>query len=108
MIIHSDVCGFPVYSYAELEKIVASAPPDLIEGLITDRSVNLLVGDSNLGKTPLAVTLGLAVASGKPFLGRTVRPGPVLYCDAETSLPEFVKMLKANFGDRGSLASVLA
>src|SRR5262245_55632050 len=68
--------------------------PYLIDGLLRTRSVNLLVGDSGLGKTPLGIQLGVCVAAGLPFLGLEVRqPGSVLYCDAESDLPSFLEML---------------
>ena len=42
------------------------------EGLIRNQSVNLLVGDSGLGKTPLGIQLGVCVAAGLSFLGLQV------------------------------------
>lgn len=62
----------------------------LIEGLLRSRSLNVLVGDSGLGKTPLGVQLGLCVATGVPFVGlNVVSPGAVLYCDAESDSSAF-------------------
>lgn len=47
--------------------------------------VNALAGPPKGGKSPLAVLLAVCVCTGLPFLGRKVlRPGPVLYLDAET------------------------
>ena len=91
----TDFSKLGVYEYAALKQLAGSLPPELVEGLIAERSVNILVGDSGLGKTPLAVTLGVAVASGVPFLGRKVRQGRVLYCDSETPLAEFPRMLES-------------
>jgi hypothetical protein len=68
--------------------------PELIEGLIRTASVNLLVGDSGLGKTPLAIQAGVCVASATPLFGlRIGRPGRVLYCDAESDLTSFSETL---------------
>jgi hypothetical protein len=64
-----------------------------VQGLLRRKSVNLLIGDSGLGKTPLAIQLGLSVASGANFLGKQVEPGTVLYCDAESDLPNFTETL---------------
>jgi len=89
-----DLADLGVYDYTALKKLAGATPPDLVEGLIAERSLNILVGDSNLGKTPLGITLGVAVASGRPFLGRKVRQGVVLYCDSETPLPELPRMLE--------------
>jgi RecA-family ATPase len=73
----------------------------LVDGLIRDKSVNLLVGDSGLGKTPLAIQLGICVASGKDFLGRKVKEGRVLYCDAESDLAGFNSIQTAISGFLG-------
>jgi len=79
-----------------LESIQKDAKePYLIEGLLRSGSVNLLVGDSGLGKTPLAIQTALCVAVGKDLFGRGVQPGPVLYCDAETGKREFYDTLFA-------------
>ena len=42
---------------------------DLVERLIRRYSLNLLVGDSGIGETPLLQLLALCVVSGLPFLG---------------------------------------
>src|SRR5258708_14136069 len=47
----------------------------LVEGLLPPRSVNILVGDSGVGKSPLAYHLGLCFASGTPFLVLPVHSG---------------------------------
>ena len=70
--------------------------PYLVEGLLRIPSVNLLVGDSGLGKTPLGIQLGICVAAGLPFLGLQVpKCGRVLYCDAESDLSSFQEILTA-------------
>jgi hypothetical protein len=65
-----------------------------IEDLLLDRSVNILVGDSGLGKTPFGIQAGLCVASGTPFLGQAVVQGPVLYCDAESNMKDFIELVQ--------------
>ena len=45
-----------------------------------------MVGDSGLGKSPLLYQAALCVASGRPFLGRPVFKGRVLYLDFENGL----------------------
>jgi hypothetical protein len=69
--------------------------PYLVEGLLRRGSVNLLVGNSGIGKTPLAIQIGLCVAAGIPLFGRAAQKGPVLYCDAESGRAEFWEMLAA-------------
>jgi RecA-family ATPase len=71
-----------------------SKTPYLIEGLLRRPSVNLLVGDSGLGKTPLAIQIGVCIAAGLPVFGRAVQKGAVLYCDAESGKPEFWETLQ--------------
>jgi hypothetical protein len=58
----------------------------LVAGFIGHRSVSLLIGDSGLGKSPLAYQLGLCVAEGMPFLGIKTERGPVVYADYENGL----------------------
>jgi len=60
----------------------------LVAGLIARRSVSILVGDSGLGKSPLAYQLGLCVAAGIPFLGMPTEQGAVVYADYENGMDE--------------------
>jgi len=78
---------------AEVQK--SEKQPFMIEGLLRPQSINFLVGDSGLGKTPLAIQFGLCVASGKPLFGRAVTRARVLYCDAESGAREFSQTLDA-------------
>lgn len=91
----NDLSERGICTYEDLKCIASTRQPDLVEGLIRERSVNMIVGDSGLGKTPLAVQLGLCVAAGCPFLGHQVRQGSVLYCDAESGVADLVTMLPA-------------
>ena len=75
--------------------------PYLINGLVRPQSINLLVGDSGLGKTPLAIQMGLSVSAGVPFLGMTVQHGRVLYCDAENGPSDFNQMVQTIAGFLG-------
>jgi hypothetical protein len=70
-----------------LRKLPSAAPP-LVEGLLPRGSVNILVGDSGIGKSALAYQLGLAVAAGTPFLDLAVARGKVLMVDFENSLAD--------------------
>ena len=60
----------------------------LVQNMLAPGSINLLVGDSGVGKSPLAYQLALAVACGTTFLDLPVRPGKVLYIDYENHLPD--------------------
>lgn len=59
------------------------APDELIEGLIVSRSVSVLYGDSNSGKTFFALSLAAAIARGEPVYGRKVDSGLVVYLASE-------------------------
>ena len=58
----------------------------IIDGLIRHRSLSIVAGDSGLGKSPLFYQAALCVAAGRPFLGRDVCTGRVLYLDFENGL----------------------
>ena len=58
----------------------------LIKGLIEQHSSALLYGDSGSGKTFLAGDIGIHVALGRPWFGRKVLQGGVIYIAAEGGL----------------------
>jgi len=51
----------------------------LVDGLLQTTGVGLWFADPGAGKTLLAIELASSVATGRPFAGRTVRTGAVLY-----------------------------
>lgn len=60
-------------------------PPDeLVEGVLTAGAGSILYGDSNSGKTFLAIDMACAVARGVDWHGRKVEPGLVVYLAAES------------------------
>lgn len=61
--------------------------------LIPAKNVTLLYGDGGTGKSLLALQLGAAVATGKPFFGHAVTKGPVEFITAEDSLDEMHRRL---------------
>ncbi len=77
-------------------RALAMAAPGrfLINGLIKEKSVNILVGNSTIGKTPLMVTFGIAVASGTDVFGLSTVQGNVLYADLESTPEEFITRLE--------------
>ncbi len=80
-------------SHRELHERVKNAPGDLVQDLIPEQSVNVFVGDSGLGKTPLLAQQGVCVAAGCPFLGLETRRAIVLYADYENSEAGFALLL---------------
>lgn len=85
----SDLASQGIYDLGALETLNASPPAWIVEGLIAAGSANIVVGDSGLGKTPLMLQLGLAVAAGDPFLNHATRACRVLYFDCESSRDSF-------------------
>ncbi|VWX60032.1 conserved hypothetical protein [Burkholderiales bacterium 8X] len=74
----------------ELEFDLAQDLPDepeheeeLIEGLIGRQAMSVLYGDSNCGKTFLAIDLAAAVCRGGLWMGRNVDAGLVIYLASE-------------------------
>ena len=57
----------------------------IIDGVLPV-GVTLLYGPSGVGKTGLAVATTMAVAAGRPWAGRAVERGPVLYVAAENHM----------------------
>ncbi len=80
-------------SYAELmaQREAVGNLPEMVEGLLPDRTVKIIAGDSGLGKTPLALQLGICVAFEIPFLKRPTRRGRVLIVDYEN--PDLIDRL---------------
>jgi hypothetical protein len=92
--INVDLARYGVYSFETFQKVVATEPQWVVRGLVPEKSVNLLIGNSGLGKTPLGITLGISVAAGVPFFGHPVQKGPVLYCDAESTKHDFNRIVE--------------
>ena len=63
----------------------SGAAEELVEGLLPRYGVNVAVGDSNIGKTPLAVQLLVCVATGLPFLGCKTIQGKAHILDYENT-----------------------
>lgn len=59
-----------------------------VDGLLTE-GFNVLVGDSKVGKSWLALYLAYCLASGSPFLGRKTDPCTVLYLGLEDNEARF-------------------
>jgi hypothetical protein len=61
-----------------------SPPDELVEGMLTTEAGSVLYGDSNSGKTFLAIDVSCAVARGTPWMNRRTEPGLVIYLAAES------------------------
>lgn len=64
---------------------VAAMPPIewQIEGLVPEQSLVLLAGDTEAGKSFLALDLALRMVHGMPFCGLQIEPGSVIYLAGE-------------------------
>lgn len=73
---------------------------ELIEGVIGRNSTAVLFGDSNSGKTFLAIDLASCIASGAAWMGRRVVQGLVIYLatEAAKSVEIRVQARQAQFG----------
>lgn len=58
-------------------------PRWLIDGVLPDKSFTMLYGESGSGKSFLALDWALSVAHGRPWMGRSVEDGDVVYIAAE-------------------------
>lgn len=68
--------------------------PWVVEDLLPEGYLAILGGTSKAGKTCFATALAMAVATGQPFLNRTVQPGGVLWCAYEESEAERLHVLR--------------
>ena len=79
----------PKISFLTLEDILAEPLDDgsepLINGLLDQGSLSVLYGESNIGKSFLAMSMGFSVAAGLPWAGQHTIQMPVVYIAAEGS-----------------------
>lgn len=67
---------------------------ELIERILNRDGMSVMYGDSNCGKTFLAIEMACCIALGKQFLGRETEQGAVLYLATE-GYASVMKRLKA-------------
>lgn len=75
----------PRFKLVTIDQITAPRTPRryLVKSLFLRESINLGYGASNIGKSFVALDIGLHVAAGKPWMGKKVSQSPVLYVAAE-------------------------
>jgi hypothetical protein len=76
----------------ECAKAEHSSKTGAVAGFLPRRAVSFLVGDSGIGKSPLAYQLGLSVAAGVPFLGMETESGLVVMGDYENGMEESLNL----------------
>lgn len=57
----------------------------MIKGILTEREISMLLGESQSGKSFVAIDIAMAVARGVPWFGRQVRRGGVIYQAGESA-----------------------
>jgi RecA-family ATPase len=67
---------------------------ELVSGLIPAKIIGGLYGDGAVGKSLLAMQLGICVVAGRLWLNRIVRKGPVLYVCCEDDEAEVHRRLE--------------
>lgn len=70
-------------NFSELTNITPEQPDEIISGLLRRRRIAMVAGDPGLGKSTFVEQLALCAAAGKPFLGRNIAPGKIIYCNME-------------------------
>jgi hypothetical protein len=58
-------------------------PTPLVKGLLSQGAMSVLYGDSNVGKSFVAMDLGFHIAAGLTYCGMKTTQGPVVYVAAE-------------------------
>lgn len=71
---------------AAADKALHSGGVPLIKGLLDQGAMSILYGDSNVGKTFVAMDLAYHVATGKPYGGMKTAGGLVVYVASEGGL----------------------
>ncbi len=75
--------GLPLVYFQDVEPALTG--DDFVEGLLVRAAMSVIYGPSNCGKTFFASDLALHIALGKPWNGREVDQGGVIYCALEGS-----------------------
>jgi ferredoxin len=87
---------YPVRTLAELMAQEHVPGAQILEGLIWKGKIHWLFARANSGKTVWALVKGLHVAAGKPFCGRWVEQGPVLFISEDSPdsvIQEYIETL---------------
>ncbi len=83
----------PVVRASELARKPSSPRKWIVEGLIPSNAVTFFSGDGGLGKSLLALQLGVAIVSGTDWLDFKCANGPVLLVTAEDDEEEVARRL---------------
>jgi len=84
-----------------------TAPDCIVAGLLEAGTLAVMFGESNSGKSTLALDIALAVARGEPWCGRATQHGVVLWLALESAAGLRRRVL-ANIKHTGQLAGLFA
>jgi hypothetical protein len=80
----SAVEGVQLLSFVQASNLPDWKPPrELIEGVLIERTMSVVYGDSNTGKSFLVLDMAAHLSLGLDWFGRRVKRGAVLYLAAE-------------------------
>lgn len=81
----TDGVEMQLLSFVQASNLPDWEPPhELIEGMLIERTMSVVYGDSNTGKSFLVLDMAAHVSIGLPWFGRQVKRGAVLYLAAES------------------------
>jgi hypothetical protein len=76
--------GVQLLSFVQASNLPDWKPPqELIEGVLIERTMSVVYGDSNTGKSFLVLDMAAHISLGLPWFGKRVKRGAVLYLAAE-------------------------
>lgn len=75
----------PIVSAADFMSVPIPEPPVVIAGMLRARQIGMMNAGPKTGKTWAQISLGCAVASGRPWMARDTTQGRCLYINAELS-----------------------
>ena len=95
---------FKIIDSSKIKEADTIPPPQVVHGLLNQKSKMIIGGHSKSYKSWFATQLGLSIAYGKEFIGFSTNPTQVFYLNLE--LPDFV-IQKRIFDMRAGLGLIL-
>jgi hypothetical protein len=93
--------GAPLLSFVRASQMPDWEPPqELVEGMLIENRMSVVYGDSNTGKSFLALDMAAHMTLGRDWFSRRVRQGAVLYLAAEAprSIQDRARALEQKLG----------
>lgn len=85
---------YPIQSAADLLAIERVHRGQVVEGLLWEGQIHWVFSSVNAGKTLLLLSIALHIAAGKPFCGRQVKQGTVLFIQEDSSMSKMQEYLE--------------